>query len=437
MTAPLGPQAQAAHRSIRRNVLGGLTLVMLLAGGVGGWASMTGLAGAVVASGAVVVDSNVKKVQHQAGGIVRNLHVRDGALVRAGDVLIRLDDTQTRANLAIIDKSLAELAARQSRLEAERDGAEVIDFEPLRQLGVGDNARIAQAERKLFEFRQAARIGQKSQLSERMSQLQEEIQGLTGQHAAKGQEFTLIQAELSGVRDLWRKNLISIQRVTALERDAARIDGERSTLLSNIAQTKGKITEIALQVLQIDQDLRSDVAKELREIQAKIAEYQERRTSAADLMQKIDIRSSQNGRVHQLAVHTVGGVIAPGETIMLIVPEEDRLTVEIRVPPREIDRVQHGQAAMLRFTAFNQRSTPQLRGEVALVSADVSQDQRSGTSFFGVRISVSDEEIARLNGQRLVPGMPVEGFIQTGERSVLSYLVKPLMDHAMRAFRER
>jgi HlyD family secretion protein len=438
MKRPLSTQAQAARRSMRRNMLLGVSLVAVLGVALGSWASTTELAGAVVAGGSVVVDSYVKKVQHQLGGTVRDLLVREGAQVTADDVLIRLDDTQPRANLAIVNTTLAELYARQARLEAERDDTESIDFRLLSTAVLPDGIdKIVQSEQKVFDLRRTARAGQKSQLNERMGQLQEEIHGLKGQHEAKSKEIMFIQTELTGVRDLWRKNLIPIQRVTALERDAVRIEGERSTLISAIAQTKGKITETALQIIQIDQDLRSEVAKELREIQAKIGEFQERKVSAEDILGKIEIRAPQSGRVHQLAVHTVRGVIAPGEPIMYIVPDGDMLIAEVRIAPHDIDRVHYGQMAMLRFTAFDQRTTPELMGEVALVSADVTQDAKTGVSYFAVRIAVPDEEVARLKGTTLVPGMPVESFIQTGERTVISYLVKPIRDQVMRAFRER
>jgi HlyD family secretion protein len=369
---------------------------------------------------------------------VRDLLVREGARVTADDVLIRLDDTQARASLVIINTTLAELYARQARLEAERDGAETIDFGALSAVALpGGTAKIIQAEQKLFELRRTARAGQKSQLRERVGQLKEEIEGLTGQHGARVKEIAFIQTELTGLRELFSKNLVPIQRVTALERDAVRISGERSSLISTIAQTKGKITETTLQIIQIDQDLRSEVAKELREIQAKIGEFRERKVSAEDILGKIEIRAPQSGRVHQLAVHTVRGVIAPGEPIMYIVPDGDTLIVEVRIAPHEIDRVHYGQTAMLRFSAFDQRTTPELIGEVALVSADVTQDAKTGLSYFAVRIAVPDEEVTRLKGTMLVPGMPVESFIQTGERTVISYLIKPIRDQVMRAFRER
>jgi len=231
-------------------------------------------------------------------------------------------------------------------------------------------------------------------------------------------------------------DLIQISRVTALERDAARLQGERGALISAIAQSRGKITETRLQVLQIDQDLRSDVSKELAEIRAKTSELVEKRVTAEDQLMRVDIRAPQDGRVHQLAVHTVGGVIGPGEAIMLVVPRSDMLTVEAKVAPHDIGQIRVGQVAVVRFSTFNQRTTPELNGEVDRVSPDITQDQKTGNSFYTVRITPPEPEIARLNGLKMVPGMPVEAFIQTGERAAISYLIKPLSDQLMRAWRE-
>jgi HlyD family secretion protein len=405
--------------------------VALLAGGVGGLAATTELSGAVIAPGSLVVDTNVKKVQHPTGGVVGELRVRDGDRVKSGDIVVRLDETITQANLAIVVKSLNELQARLARLEAERDDAEMVVF-PAELLARGANpevARTVEGERNLFKLRRTARAGQKAQLKERVAQLREEIQGLTGQAAAKRREIELIGQELEGVRELWRKNLVQIQRVTALERDAARLEGERGQLVAATAQSKGKISEIELQIIQIDQDLRSEVAKEMREVQGKLAELVERKVAAEDQLKRIDIRAPQDGQVHQLAVHTLGGVITAGEAIMLIVPETDALTVEAKLAPQDIDQVRPGQRAVLRFSAFNQRTTPEINGFVTRVSGDLSTDQRTGMTYYTVRISLPEEEVGRLGvGLRLIPGMPVEAFIQTGERTVLSYLTKPLTD---------
>jgi HlyD family secretion protein len=431
--------AKSAHGSIRRHLRGGIAVVALLAGGIGGLAATTELSGAVIAPGSLVVDSNVKKVQHPTGGVVGELRARDGDKVKAGDIVVRLDETITQANLAIVVKSLNELQSRLARLEAERDNVDTVVFpaELLARAGDPELARSMTGERNLFEFRKSARAGQKAQLRERIAQLKEEIQGLTGQVAAKKRETELIGQELEGVRDLWRKNLVQIQRVTALERDAARLEGERGQLIASTAQAKGKISEIELQILQIDQDLRSEVAKDLREVQGKIAELVERKVAAEDQLKRIDIRAPQNGMVHQSTVHTVGGVITPGEAIMLIVPEADALTVEAKLAPQDIDQVRVGQTAALRFSAFSQRTTPELDGVVSRVSADLTTDQRTGAAYYVVRITLSESELARLEGLRLVPGMPVEAFIRTGERTVLSQVMKPFTDQITRSFRSR
>jgi HlyD family secretion protein len=430
-----------ALHSIQRYMVVGIGIVGFVTFVIGGWAATSELSGAVIGQGVVVVDSNVKKVQHQTGGIVGELRVREGDRVKAGDILVRLDETQTLANATIITKSFDELLARQSRLETERDNGGQIAFPKILLDRARDPnseaARAIAAERSLFDLRQQARDGKKAQLRERTAQLQEEIKGYLGQAAAKQKEVDFIHQELEGVRTLWDKNLVPITRLTALERDTARLDGERSQLSGMTAQAKGKIAEIELQIIQVDQDLRTEVGKDLIEARSKISELAERKTAAVDQLDRVDIRAPQSGRVHQLSVHTVGGVIAPGEQIMLIVPDADALAVEARIAPRDIDQVYVGQTASMRFAAFNQKTTPEIDGEVGMVSADLTQDQRTGTSYYTARVSPKPEELARLGTAKLVPGMPVDVFIQTPGRTALSYLIKPLRDQADRAFKER
>jgi HlyD family secretion protein len=428
-----------ASQSISKHITLGAAAFFLLFGIIGGWAATTEIAGSVIASGYLVVDSNVKKVQHPTGGVLGELHVRDGDHVKNGHLLARLDETITRANLSIVVKSLDELAARQARLEAERDGVESISFpdELTSRAGHLDIDRIVTGEQKLFEFRRIARRGQTSQLRERVAQLGQEILGLNGQAEAKLEEVALIERELEGVRELWQKKLIPLTKLTALEREAARLKGERNQLIASVAQAKGKITETELQIIQVDQELRSEVSKELREIQGKTAELVERKVAAEDQLKRIDIRAPQDGVVHQLAVHTVGGVINASEPLMLIVPIADQLMVDVKVPPQDIDQIAPGQSAVIRFAAFNQRTTPEINGLVKRIAADITQDQKTGIAYYDVRISLPQEELARLGGLKLVPGMPVEGFIKTYERSVISYLLKPLSDQIEKAFRER
>jgi HlyD family secretion protein len=432
-------RASGARRSLRRHILTTTAVAALLAGSLGGFAMTTELSGAVVAPGSLVVETNVKKVQHPTGGVVGELRVREGDRVKGGDVVIRLDDTITRANLAIVVKGLDELAVRQARLEAERDDEKQVDFEALltSRKGNQDVARLVAGEQKLFEMRTSARSGQKAQLRERIGQLEKEVEGLTEQVGAKKGEIELIRQELEGVRHLWSKNLVTIMRLNQLQRETVRLEGERGQLMATMAQARGKMTETELQIIQIDQDLRSEVAKELREIQGKAAELVERKVAAEDQLMRIEIRAPQSGMVHQLAVHTVGGVITASEPAMLIVPEADKLAVEVKLPPQNIDQLQLGQPAVLRFSAFNQRTTPELNGVVTRISGDIVQDQKSGATYYLIHIAIPTDEMARLKNLKLIPGIPVDAFIQTGDRTVLSYLVKPLRDQVEKAFRER
>jgi membrane fusion protein, type I secretion system len=420
-------------------VFAGVTLFALLVTGVGGWAASTSISGALIAPASIVVDSNTKKVQHPTGGVIGELLVRDGDRVKAADVVARLDQTVTRANLAIIVKGLDEFTARKARLTAERDQADTITFPQtlVARAHEADIAQIIHGEQKLFELRRSARSGQKAQLRQQSEQLQEEIVGLTAQQKAKVREISLINRELEGVRELFKSNLVPLARLTQLEREATRLDGEQAQLIAAVAQAKGKIAEIELKIIQIDVDLSSEVAKEMREIDAKIGEFVERRVSAEDQLQRVDIRAPQDGTVFQLSVHTVGGVVSPGETIMLIVPNDESLSVEAKINPQEIEQVQLNQKTVLRFSAFNFATTPEIYGHVSRISADTTSDQRTGQTYYTIRISIAADELSRLGHVKLVPGMPVECFIQTGERTALSYFLKPLQDQMMRAFRER
>jgi HlyD family secretion protein len=386
-----------------------------------------------------VVDSNVKKVQHPTGGVVGALHVRDGTRVNAADIVVQLDDTQTRANLAIVVKALNELAARQAREEAERDDADMVTY-PAELLARKDDPDVAKAvagELRQFETRRVARDGQKAQLRERTVQLRQEIGGYDAQIASKEKQIDWITKELVGVTELWEKNLIPYTRLTSLERDKERLVGERGQLIAAIAQAKGKIVETELQILQVDQDMRTEIGRDLAEIRAKTAELVERKVAAEDALKRVDIRAPIGGVVHQLTVHTVGGVISPGEPIMLVVPEADSLEVEAKVAPQEIDQLRVGQPAVLRFVAFSQRTTPEIDGTVSRISADVSEDSKTGYRYFTIRVSVSDRELTRLGNVKPVPGMPVEVLMQTSPRSVISFLLKPLQDQLTRAFREK
>lgn len=428
-----------ARKSIRLHLIAGLIVVAFLICGIGGWAATAQISGALIAPGSIVVDSNVKKVQHPTGGVVGEVRARDGDRVKAGDILVRLDDTVTKASLAIVTKGLNGLLARSARLAAEQSDAEQITFPPqlLRASDDADVKSLMDNETKQFELRRSGRTGQKAQLKERIAQLNEEIGGLEAQENAKTREIELIQKELVGVRDLYEKKLIQISRLTLLERDAARLDGDRAQFIAQKAQAKGKIAEIELQIIQIDKDLSSEVSKDMRETNDKIGEYVERKVTAEDQLRRIDIRAPQDGMVLQSTVHTVGGVVSAGDAIMMIVPDADNLSVEAKVNPQDIDQLRIGQKTLLRLSAFNQRTTPELNGTISRISPDTTVDQRTGQSFYTIRVTMPPEEVARLGDVRLIPGMPVEAFVQTGERTMISYLAKPFSDQLMRAFREK
>ena len=433
------------RRTIRKLNLIGLAITVVLVGGVGGWAATAHLAGAVIAPGTIVVESNVKKVQHPTGGIVGEILVKEGGQVDAGQVVLRLDDTVTKATLGVVRSQLDELMARQARLLAERDDAAAIVF-PAQLKSARDDASAITAmagEEKLFESRRSARAGQRAQLREQVVQLNEQIRGLSAQLAAKESELALIRKELAGVADLYQKNLVSISRYTQLQRDETRLQGERGQFIAEIARARGKISETELQIIQLDQDFRTEVLRDLREAQGKIAELKERVTAAEDQLKRVDLRAPQAGTVHQLAVHTVGGVIGNGETLMQIVPHADELVVEAKVAPSDIDQVAVGAKAVVRIMAGNQRTQPEIMGLLTRVSADLTREQQPQTalqppqSYYTVRIALPPAEVARLTDIHLVPGMPAEVFIQTHERTPLEYLLKPLQEQIARTFRER
>lgn len=426
-------------KTLRRLAIAGTAAIALFAGTVGVWAVATNLSGAVIASGQFVIDGNVKKVQHHTGGIVGELRIRDGDRVEQDAVLIRLDDTLTRSNLQIVATQLDEFAARRARLLAERDGKPSIDPAPT-LLARRDEPAITSllaAEQGLFEARRSARDGQKAQLAKRIGQLRDEITGLTAQQAARDRQAVLIEDELKGVRELYAKSLVSLTRKTALEREGASLEGQRGQLIASVAQAEGRIAETQLQIIQIDETLREEVMKELREIESKMAELSERRVAAEDQLKRMDIRAPSAGYVHQLSVHTVGGVVTAAEPIMLVVPSQDALTFEARVNPSDIDQIAPGRQALIRVHAFNQRTTPELFGTVNHISADTSRDPQTGAFFYTIRVGITADERARLLPNRITPGMLADAFVRTQDRTPLQFLLAPLTDQIARAFRER
>lgn len=437
MTTAQGAERANPFRDIRLTTYAGLALLAVGISTAGVWAATAPLASAVIAPAQIVVDSNVRKVQHPTGGVVAEILVNDGDHVRAGDVLLRLDETMTRANLALIENQLNQFWTRRARLRAEQAGRDSFAA-PDEFRGRADEPAIADivtGETSLMQSRRAAITGQQSQLRERTAQIGDEIHGLSAQIASKREQIRLIQRELEGVRELFEKNLIPFARLTALEREAARLTGEEGQLIAETARAKGRITETELQTLQVVQDQRREIATDLREVEIKIADLSERRIAALDQLTRVVLKAPQDGIIHQKSVHTVGGVITAGEQLMLVIPEKDSLVVEARIEPQMIDRLKIGQLAKLRFTAFDSAVTPDLDGKLIRVAADLTKDQQSGLSFYIARISVIDGELSKLGGKALVPGMPVEAYILNGSRTAFEYLRKPLEDQLARAFR--
>ncbi|MCC5979965.1 MAG: HlyD family type I secretion periplasmic adaptor subunit [Salinarimonas sp.] len=442
MSSPFSGPARANSadpaRGIRRHIVIALIAIVTLFAGIGGWGAFASIAGAVVAPGVVVVEGNIRRVQHRTGGIVGEIHVRDGDRVEAGDVVVTLDATVTRANLAIIENQIDQLHASRARLVAERDAAlEVAIPESLAaRLGEVEISELVTAERALFKARRDMRERRKEQLDERVVQIGQEVEGLAARRRALDEERALIVQELDGIEMLYAKGLIPFPRIAELRRARAQLAGEDGQIEAAIAQAQTRIVETRLEWLQYEQELLSEVLTGLRESDAQLRELRERRIAAHDELARIDIRAPQNGIVHELAVHTVEGVISAEETIMAIVPDDEQRVIEARIAPEDIDQALAARDVVLRLSAFNQRTTPEIAGVILTISADLSYDPHSEGGWYRARIGIPEGEWERVGDRFLVPGMPVEAFIQTGMRTPLSYLVKPLTDHLARAFRE-
>jgi len=427
------------RRGFQDQLRAGLRVLTLGVGLVGGWAVLVPLSSAITLPGTLVVESSVKKIQYPAGGVIAEIRAQDGMHVKEGEVLVRIDETQLRANVQVLSDQLEETRARIARLTAERDGADAPKMSGAAdaQAGGEDATKLLASETSLFKARLGTRESQKQLLRSNIAQLQEQIDGIEAQIKSKSAQLDLISSELKGVQTLFDKQLVPLTRLTALQREAAQLDGERSQLKSSIAETRSKISQAELQIVKIDQDLRSDVMKELREAQDKESELTQKVVAARDQLNRVEIRSPTSGVVHQLTVHTIGGVVAAGEVIMEIVPDSDDLQIEAKLPPVNIDHVHLDQEVLVRFSAFNQRTTPQLHGVVSYVSADLTQDaQNKSSSSYTIRVKLTAEELRRLGNLQLVSGMPAELFLQTGSRTMMSYLLKPITDQLKRTFSE-
>ena len=433
------PVHQGLERAFARELHRGRRMLAIAAVLLVGWAGFVPLSGAIVVAGRLVVQSSVKKVQHPQGGIVASINVRNGSKVSAGEELIRLDQTAARANLQVVARQLDEIRLRIARFKAERDNVTTPRWptEWVAHLDAAERDQLLASEEDLFAARASTRRGQQELAASRITQLEKQIAGLEAQLKSNGKQMGITSGELKGVEDLLRQKLVTLPRATALQREAAHLDGVEGQLASQIAETRAKVSEARLQALQAEQTFQSELLRDLREAEAKEGELMERRLAADDQMNRTIIRASTSGTVQELAVHTVGGVVAPAEVLMTIVPENDNLAIEARLSADKVDQVHNGQSAHVRLSALNQRTTPELAGVVTLVSADIVRDPQSSAAYYDVKIDLPPAEVRRLGTLQLVPGMPAEIFLLTQNRTMLSYLFKPMTDQLSRMFRER
>jgi len=429
-------ELQDPQLGLQRSFRWALAVIGLLVAGLIALAALTGTQGAVIGAGEVAVPSRVKKIAHPSGGVIAQIYVREGQHVKRGDPLVRLDSTVAGASASALGDTAEQLAASVARLTAERDGLGSITFPASLTQGPTPAKQAAMAlARRQFELRRNARQNQLAQINERANQTEHQIASLQAQRAATQKQIALVQPELDGIRTLRDQQLVTVNRANQVERTAVDLQGQLASFDAQIAQARAHVAEIRQSGFQLEQDARSQAGAELADAQARLSDQTVRSVSAADQLDRAMVRAPYDGVVEKLTV-TVGGVVAPTESIMDIVPSGDDLIVEARVSPSDIDQISNGQGAVLRFSAFNARTTPEINGKLAQVSSERFTDDHTGQPYYKVVVEVPPAELKRLGGLKLVPGMPVEVFIQTGERSLLSYLTKPLRDQFSRAFRE-
>ena len=438
MTAPGGgPATPPIPTSPTGPALFGAGVLLFGALALGGWSFFAPLSSGAVAVGQVVVDSNRKAIQHLEGGIVAELLVEEGDLVERGQLLLRLDQISASVAEDVIRGQLQSTRALEARLIAERDGLEKIPFaEELLTDATADTQELVQGQERIFSARSTALDGQVEIFQQRVGQLRRQIEGLDAQVISKAQQIALIEDELTGLRELYEKGYTSRTRILALEREAARLDGERGQHEADIARAEVAVGEARLQVLQIRNSFIEEVVAELREVQTQLFDLRDRLRGATDVVDRTEISSPQRGIVIGMQVFTEGGVVPPGRTIMEIVPIDERLVIEARLEPTDIDVVSIGLEAEVRFSSLSQRGVPILLGRVTRVGADALADQQ-GIPYYAVRVEVGPDELAHLEGETLVPGMPAEVIVKAGEQTVVEYLVRPLTDILVYAFREQ
>ena len=432
-----------SHRvtaQLRRRLAMGYLVTGFFLFGIVGYAAIMQIRGAVISPANVVVEGNIRRVQQQDGGTIAAIYVRNGQRVQPGDLVVRMDDAQARTELAVIQVQLYGQRVRAARLAAERDGLDRVIFpETPTEGGVEREAEnIVQVENEFFAARKRANEGEISQLKQRIEQVDQETEALSAQLGAVERQAAVVRDELVGLEALFKGGLTQLSRINPQRLKLAELEGQVGEIKANIARARGRISEINVQIAQVGRRTLNEVARDLREASEKIADLQERRIAAEAKVQRIDVRAPIAGTIHQMSVFTIGGVVAPGETIMQVVPDNEKLLVESRIDPAFIDQVSIGQQALVRFPSFDQRSTPELMGRVVFLSADLEQDQKQqAASYFRARVELDDGEIDKLSDQRVFSGLPAELHVQTRQRTILSYLMKPITDQIARTFRER
>ncbi|KAB2882955.1 MAG: HlyD family type I secretion periplasmic adaptor subunit [Albidovulum sp.] len=425
--------------SSRGPVLLGLVALALLLGGFGLWSATSQIAGAVVAGGQVEVEQNRQVVQHPDGGVVEEILVKDGDLVAAGAPLLRLDGALLRSELAIVEGQFFEILARRGRLEAERDDAASVTFpEELARFAEGrpEIAALMAGQERLFAARAETEANEIDQLRRRSAQIASQIAGIAAQRAATDSQLVLIGKELADLTGLLDKGLTQAGRVLALEREKARLEGVAGELDATRAEAEGKITEIDIEVLKRGSTRREEANTQLRDLGYRELELAERRRTLSEQIDRLEIRAPVSGVVHALQVTTPRSVIRAADPVLYLIPQDRPLVIAARVSPVHVDEVRVGQEVTLRFAALDSRTTPELLGQVARVSADALTDEASRSAYYRAEVTLEPGELAKLAGHAIIPGMPVEVFIRTGERTPLAYLVKPLAEYFNRAFRE-
>ncbi|MDF2763078.1 MAG: hypothetical protein K0S81_56 [Rhodospirillales bacterium] len=430
--------ARAGGPRLRGLMLGGVLAIALFFGGLGSWAALAPLASAAVAPGLVTVESNRKTVQHLDGGIISELLVRNGDRVARGQVLLRLEDVESRSEFDLLQGRRLALAAQQARLAAERDGAAEIALPPELAKRQADPqvAEVIAGQRQILDSRNQLIAGQTAVLEQRIGQYEAEIGSLQAQSASGKAQLRLISEELSGVAELVRKGLEKKSRLLALQREAARLEGMQGDYDGRITRARQGIAEARMEMLNLKRQRNSETVSELRDVEVELADVSERLRVAEARLQRTEIAAPLDGVVLNLRYFTNGGVVEPGAPILDIVPEAESLVIDAQLDPVNIDEVHAGLAAQVRLIAFKQRITPVLSGLVTQVSADVLTDDRSGRPYYAARIEISRAELDRLGGASLYPGMPVEVIIETGQRTALDYLITPVTDSFAHAFRE-